>query len=196
MRNAVIGIVAGLLLAATAVGLGYWLGRPGKIVETAAPAEVQADGSIIVERAPDAKAKPKQVLPKGAKASRIAQITAQGETPEANLRLPGAVPCPPVTIDTTLADMPDGSQRLLLSSPDGRITRSVDIPVKTAAPPPQPKRNAVGMSVDPFRRTFGVVATRDVFERVRIGVEINQSRPVIGGPVKGAEGRVFLMGTF
>lgn len=178
-------------------GLGYWLGRPGKIVETAAPQVVQADGSIIVERAPDPKAKPKQILPKGAKVERIGQVTVTPPTPEANLKLGSTCErCPPVTIDTTLTRLADGSKRLLISSPDGRIDRAVDIPVETAAPPPEPKRNAIGLSLDPFRQTLGVVVTRDVLGRVRLGAEINQARPIIGGPIKGAEGRVFLMGTF
>lgn len=41
-----------------AAALGWYLGQPKPVQETYAPAQKQADGSIILERRPDAQAKP------------------------------------------------------------------------------------------------------------------------------------------
>ena len=170
----IIGIA--LVLIVAAVGAGIWIGRPGKIIETAAPEVKQDDGSIIVERAPDAKAKPKQKVPKGSKVERTGEITVQGGAPAA-----AGKPCPPVTIDTTLVRNEDGSQRVIVSSPDGPITRAIDIPVETAAPPPEPKLWAAGLSYDPIKQTGGLWVERDIM-RVRLGAEVGQARVVVGGP--------------
>lgn len=195
MNRTLASILIAVLAGAGFVGLGYWYGTPKPVVETAAPEVKQADGSIVAVRAPDAKARPKQQVPKGAKVERLGAITVQGKTPEANLRFPGAVPCPPVSIDTTLVHNADGSRRLIVSSPDGRVTRAVDIPVETAAAPPEPRKWAAGLSYEPVKQTFGVWIERDVFERVRLGVEINQTRQDITSPVR-VEGRLKVGWTF
>lgn len=181
-----------LLIAAGAVG-GWYFTKPGKVIETPKPAEAQADGSIVVERtAPAPKAKPKQVVPQGGKVERIGSITAQGETP-AEIKACTSVPCPPVTIDTSLIRMPDGSRRVVVSSADGTILKGVDIPVETLEVE-EPKRWAAGVSLDPLRQTMGAWVERDI-GRVRVGVEINQTRQTLAGPV-GSELRVRAGWTF
>ena len=188
-------LVAIVLVLGIVGGLGYWLGRPpAPVIETAAPAERQDDGSLIAERRPDAKAKPKQSVPKGGKVERTGSVTVTPPTPEANLRLPGAVPCPPVTVDTSLVRLPDGSKRLLVSSPDGRIDRAVDIPVETAAPAPEPPKWAAGVSYDLVHQTAGAWIERDV-GRLRLGAEVAQTRVVIAGPT-GIEARLRVGWTF
>ena len=189
MRTGVVIALIALAAGGGCIGLGWWLGKPAVVVENAAPAEKQADGSTIAERRPDAKAKPKQQIPKGAKVERTGEITVQGETPKENVK-----PCPPVTIDTTLIRNADGSKRVIVSSPDGTVTRAIDIPVETAAPPPEPKLWAAGVSYSPTKQTSGIWIERDI-ARVRLGAEINQARPIVTGPA-GVEARVRIGWTF
>lgn len=195
MKQIIVGIVLSVLAGFGFVGLGWWLGQPNPVNETAKPAVTQSDGSHIAEVAPNTKTKPKQKVPTGAKVERTAEITVQGATPEANKAIPGAVPCPPVSIDTTLVRNADGSRRLIVSSPDGTVTRAVDIPVESAAAPPEPKKWAAGASYNPVLQTYGAWIERDLFERVRVGAEINQTRQTITGPIK-AEARIRLGVTF
>ena len=179
-------------IAATA-GATWLIMRPTKIIETPAPEVKQADGSIIVERRPNANAKPKQQIPKGSKVERTGEITVQGATPP---EIAACTPtkCPPVSIDTTLVRNVDGSRRLIVSSPDGQITRAVDIPVETAAPPPEPKQWAAGVSYSPTRQTSGIWIERDI-ARLRIGAELNQVRPIVTSP-PGVEARLRIGWTF
>lgn len=180
-------------LVAVGVATGWYFTKPAKVVETAKPAETQADGSTVLERAPTTpKARPKQAVPKGGKVERIGSITAQGETPP-EIKACTSVPCPPVTIDTSLIRMPDGSRRVVVSSADGTILKGVDIPVETIEVV-EPKLWAAGISLDPLRQTMGAWVERDI-GRVRLGVEINQTRQSLAGPVA-AEVRVRAGWTF
>lgn len=188
-RHRIAFAVLAILALLAALAAGWWIGRPAPVVETAAPEVTQRDGSKIAARAPNAKAKAKQVMPKGATLERTAEIEVQGVTPT------GAVePCPSVTIDTSLVRLDDGTKRLLISSPDGQITRAVDIPVETAAPPPEPPRWAAGLSFDPIHQTAGVWLERDM-SRFRVGVDLNQTRRFVGGPL-GVEARLRVGWTF
>lgn len=187
-----IAAVAAVLVPA-GIAAGWYFTKPGKVIETAKPAETQADGSTVLERAPTApKARPKQAVPNGGKVERIGSITAQGETPP-EIKACTSVPCPPVTIDTSLIRMPDGSRRVVVSSADGTILKGVDIPVETLEVE-EPKRWAAGVSLDPLRQTMGAWVERDI-GRVRLGVEINQTRQSLAGPVA-AEVRVRAGWTF
>lgn len=185
-------IIIAMLLALLVVG-GIWIISPKHVIETPAAEIKQADGSIVVARKPDAKAKPKHQVPKGSKVERIEQVTVQGETP-AEITACTAVKCPPVTVDMTLVRMPDNTKRVVASSPDGQIVASVDIPVEAVVPPPEPKEWAAGISLNPVQQTAGVWIERDIW-RVRVGAELNQVRPVIG-VVPGVEARIRLGWTF
>lgn len=164
--------IAAAIFAAAATG--YWLGQPKPVQETAAPAQHQADGSVILERRPDPQAKPKQQIPRKVKVERVAQVVVQpSATAEAGK------PCPPVSVDLSLIRTPDGMRRMLASSPDGQVVGGMDIPVETAAPPPAPKRWAAGVSWAPSSSTAGAWIERDVpvFSQVlRVGAEVNQTR--------------------
>lgn len=176
--------IAAAIVAAAA--LGWWLGQPDPVRETAAPEQRQADGSVVLGRQPDASAKPKQQIPRKAKIERVAQVTVQ---PDASAE-PGK-PCPPVTVDMTLIREPDGMRRVLASSPDGQVVGGIDVPVETAAPPPKPKRWAAGLSWSPADRTAGVWIDRDVpvfGQVVRVGAEVNQARS--GVDSSGVEARL------
>lgn len=194
MKRTLSSILIAVLSGAGFVAFGWWMGKPKPVVEVAAPEVTQNDGSKVAVRAPDAKAKPKQIIPKGAKLERTAEITVQGATPEANKSIPGALPCPPVSINTSLVRNDDGSKRLIVSSPDGKVVSAVDIPIETAAAPPEPKKWAAGWSYNPTQQTSGLWIERDIL-RARIGAEINQTRQTIAGPLK-AEARIRLGVTF
>lgn len=166
------GRAAGIALAALALGIGagWYLSRPVPVVEAAKPAETQADGSKLIERtATQPKARPKQIIPKGATVERIAAVTVQSTARPAPDQ-----PCPPVTVDMTLIREDDGSKRVIASSPDGQIVAGLDVPVETL-PTPEARPWAVGVSVDPVRQAGGVWVERDI-GRVRLGVEVNQQR--------------------
>jgi hypothetical protein len=168
---AAIAIAIALFAAA---GLGWWLGQPKPVQEMAAPAQQQADGSVVLERRPDPAAKPKQQIPRKAKVERVAQVTVQ---PDAIAE--AGKPCPPVTVDMTLIREPDGMRRVLASSPDGQVVGGLDVPIETAAPPAAPKRWGVGLSWSVGDQTAGVWIERDVpvFSKVvRVGAEVNQAR--------------------
>lgn len=180
----ILGVVIALL--AIGAGAGWYFTHQVPVVETAAPAVTQSDGSVELARAPDAKAKPKQKIPKGMKVERIEQVQVHG----IGLKMPGGEvkPCPPVTVDMTLVRDADGAKRVIASSPDGKIVGGVDIPVETAAPPPEPPKWAAGLSFDPIHQTPGVWVERDL-SRFRVGVDLNQTRRDFTAPL-GVEARV------
>lgn len=184
--------VAMLPLMAASLAAGYWIGRPAPVAEKPAPEIRQVDGSVVAARAPDAKAKPKHRIPKGAQVERTASVTVQG----GGLKMPSGEtkPCPPVTVDLSLVREQDGGKRVIASSPDGQVVRAIDIPIEAAAPPPEPKKWAAGLSWSPTHQTAGVWLERDVM-RFRVGVEINQTRQQAFGPT-GAEARIRMGWTF
>ncbi len=171
----------------------WWLwSPPPRVAEVYKPEVKQTDGSVILEKKPDAQAKPKQILPPGAKVDRIASVTVQpravqhvrpavatqgGTDATAQPELPAAqapaAPCPPITVDLSLVTMPDKSKRVVASSPDGEVISGVDIPVENADPPPAPKLWATGAVIDPFRRIFGAFVDRDI-GFLRVGLQLNQ----------------------
>jgi hypothetical protein len=168
-----------VLLAVVAAGsiLAYkhfFEAGPAPVVESAAPAVKQADGSVIEERAATAPdTKPFNALPKGAKLIRRESVTVQ---PRAQPAAPGqaAGPLPlAVTTNLDLDRMADGTERVVASSPDGQVTGAIDIPV--APPTPAPPKWAAGVAYGiPMGgvRSEGVWVERDVW-RVRLGLEAN-----------------------
>lgn len=177
----VVALGAGVL-----VGEAIWhVAEPAK-VEAAAPAETQADGSVVLERDPTKAKAPPKAIPKGGKVERAVSVTVK---PRAVFTEPGAVntekPCPPVTVDLALVKMPDQTRRVVASSPDGDVVAGIDIPV---APLPAERKWAAGLSYDPIYQTPGIWVERDVGP-VRVGVDVNQTRTRIAGPT-GVEARL------
>ena len=142
-KNAVI-VLAGVFAAGAATGmtLGWKLWRPipKQIIEKKAQEVRQQDGSVIIKRDPEAKPEHRNEVPKGAEVERETKVTvslgqSQGETigtlgtpPEA--RDLSAVATGKVRIYLTLVRMPDGTRRVIASSPDGTIdSSSIDIPM-------------------------------------------------------------------
>lgn len=178
-KGGIIAVILLLLLGGATFG-GYYFTRPKPVVETYTPEVKQPDGSIIVEKKPDAKAKPKMIVPKKAVVERTGEFTVQGKTP---IPAKGMVceKCPPVTVATTLIRNQDGSKSVVVKALDGVVLSAVDIPVETATLPPEPKVWAAGVAYNPVMQTMGVWVDRDVM-RVRLGAMLNQSRLVRGGP--------------
>lgn len=191
----VVGICAGL-----GIGWGIWRPKPAPI-ETAAVQVRQGDSSLVLERAPDANAKPAQEIPKGAKVERVVQVTVQPRAQAAQvpapatqtvqaatstasatngLESPAAQPaspllCPPVRVDLSLLRMPDQTRRVVASSPDGAVVGGVDIPVEAAAPTPRVLKYAIGGIWNPRDKTAGGFVDRDLGP-LRLGVEGVQQR--------------------
>lgn len=174
----ILAIVVAIIAAAA---FGWWAGQPRPLQETRAPETRQRDGSVVLERRPDATAKPAHQLPKGAKLERVGRVTVQpARTGKDSLPVAADDPCPPVSVDWSLVREPDGGRRFLASSPDGTVLGGLDVPVESAALPPETKRWAAGVSWAPASETAGVWVERDVplFSRaLRIGVDVNHTRP-------------------
>jgi hypothetical protein len=169
-------IVATLLFMALFAGAVWWYTRPVPAPETPAPAQRQADGSLILARQPDPAAPPKQQLPPRAKLERVVSVTVQ---PRAPSPAPGQ-PCPPVTVDLSLIKEPDGARRILASSPDGQIVGGLDVPVEPIVMPAPANRWGAGLSWSPINRTSGIWIERDmriplVNVVARVGLDINQA---------------------
>lgn len=157
-----------LLLIAIAFGVGYWVGSgnaPRQESMTPAPAARQADGSLLAERKPDpAPTAAPHEIPKGA--TEVRRLTTRVQ--------PAQVGCDPVTVTTSLVQIDDG-YRAITSTDNGTVAGSLDLSIRPLLVPPAPRRWAAGASYEPMRGLLGVWAERD-FGRLRVGVEINQTR--------------------
>ena len=170
-----------------ALGWMLWRPKPPK-PEPYAPAVVQQDGSLVLERKPMPDAKPAQQVPKGARVERVVQVKVQprNATPTAATGTPGSGPVnvlpelPPVTVDLSLVRMPDQTRRVIASSPDGTIVGGVDIPVEAARQARALKWSAGG-TWNPADRSWGAWVQRDVGPVV-LGADALQVRdPVQAG---------------
>ena len=174
IKLAVLGLIAALIFVG-GMGLAWkiWVPKPAK-AETYAAAVKQTDGSVVLERKPDATARPAQELPKGAKLERVVQVTVKpsasvaaiaptngsGQSAASTSDLPSGTtsPCPPIRVDLSLVRMPDESRRVIASSPDGEIVGGVDIPVESAVEPKVLRWSGLALAgYDAFRhqRVYG-----------------------------------------
>lgn len=155
-------ILGAVLAAAIAVGgaaFGWWLHSPNNAVavhEAAVPAQLQADGSLVLARAEATKAPPAppHALPAGSKEERRVEVVVQPArgvvTPATGKdslvadhladagKIVDSCDCPPVTVDLSLVRTPDKTRRVIASSPDGKILSGLDIPIESTtvvAPP-------------------------------------------------------------
>lgn len=195
------GFAAGALIF-LAIGLfvGHRIWAPGAEIEPKAASQVQADGSRVLARQPDAHALPAHATPAGASVQRVGKIIARAKQNPAlviadtknnsstikNTKKVDA-DCPPVTIDWSLVRQKDG-ERMIVSSKDGEILGGVDIPVAPFSVA-TPHRWAAGGSYGLAPQAYGAWLERDLW-RLRFGIEANRTRQ---GDV---EGRVRLGITF
>lgn len=188
MNRLVAGLIGGVL-AGLALGWQIW-GGDAPIVETPLPEVRQRDSSLMLERKPDAAAKPKHLVPKGATVERVATVTVQptpqnarsGRPPvEGSARLAPQSPvagtgeqeatsdpssaqdcsCAPVHVDLSLVRLEDGTRRVIASARGGTVLGGVDVPVESARQV-RVLRWAVGPSYDLHAQRWGVAVDRDV----------------------------------
>jgi len=168
-------------------GWGVFHARPAP-VESYAHAARQRDSSLVLERTPDAAAKPTALIPKGGTVERIVRVKVQPNAvpvarpeqpsapiaevttappvtvpnvPRGTLSTVDSVTCPSVDIELALVRMKDQTRRVVVSSPNGKVLGGVDIPVESAKVPPL-IRWAVGPMVDPITRKIGAFLTREI----------------------------------
>jgi hypothetical protein len=190
-----LGTIVAIVLVATGFLLAWGIYRPKPAKpETPAAAVREKDGSLELEREPDgisatapAGTKPLRAdadIPKGGKVLRVVQVTvvprsAPGgsqSTGKGTIVAPGGsgvALCPPVTTDLTLVRMPDKSERVLASSPDGTVSGGIDVPVQAPAIPRIQRWTAAGLV------GYDTHAGRNVF-----GGQVSYSR----GPFVGSAG--------
>ena len=195
-----IAIPLAALVLGTALGLGagWKLYRPkAGPVETAAPAIRQPDKSLILERKPEAAPAPKHELPKGAKLERQIQVQVLPTIPTDAQRIPGSgIPSLSnpvqsasnprlITVDLSLVKMPDGTQRVIASSPDGAISGGLDIPVGPPVPIVKDLHWEAGVTYNPSEHTYGGYLHRSLGPFV-VGAQVFQERQPIqmGGTTK------------
>lgn len=176
-----VGIALGL-----AFGWVFWRPKPVPL-PTPAPAVVQKDSSIVLQRAPDAHAKPPVVTPKGAKVERIVQlkIVPQPETTFVHDtvslgsgKIDTVVTCPPVAVDLTVNQMTDRTQRVVAKAVGGQIVGSIDIPVYVPAATRSLDWSA-GAIYDANARAYGGLVTRDVGP-LRVSLGVTQKTVLVG----------------
>lgn len=194
------GFAAGALGATLAIGLGWSVlrYRDGAKATPApdmapAPQARQIDNSLVLAREPlnpsnSSGLKP-HVLPPGAVAERRVQAVVQPDAEMFSLPIGRAGSAPsgkgakgeitwlprPVTVDLTLALMPDGGRRVIASTPDGMVVRGMDVPMPAAkAATARPMRHAAGASYA-FGGGFGAWYHRAFFGRLVVGANLRHA---------------------
>lgn len=158
-------LAAGFVLGAW---LTWWQFRPLTVIESAAPAVRQVDGSLVAERSPGA-IPVIAAVPAGTKPVRTAEIRVKAKPAAGS----GAgCSCDPVTVNTTLVRERDGAQRLVVSSPDGEVVGAVDSPLEPLQIQ-RPAPWAAGATYGTGERA-GMFLDRDVGP-FRVGAEVDQT---------------------
>lgn len=174
MKVSSIGLVGAGAVAGLALGWQLWR-PPAPVVEPYAPPMRQADSSLVLERKPDARARPAHVIPDGAVVERVATVTVQPDpvvthkpsiteiAQFGNSAIPPRTPCAcaPVHVDLSLVRLTDGSRRVIASARGGTVIGGVDVPVESAAPA-RVLRWSAGAEYDVLARRWGGYVDRDL----------------------------------
>lgn len=169
-------IVLALSIIGAAIAVVLLWPHPRPVIETAKPAVVQPDNSLILERTDtQPSVKPPHVVPKGSTVERVVQVKVKPKVviadgiKDAPSLSPDAKPANnPITVDLSLVRLKDDTKRVIASSPDGEIVGGMDIPIETLAY--KPRVWAAGISIDPVHQVGGVWVERDI-SRIRLGVD-------------------------
>ncbi len=105
-----------LFILGTFAGVYVERARTRPIMEAPAPAVMQADASLILERNPPKPAPVKPDLPRNAIVTRITTATIEPLEPKGG----------PVTVQLTQIRAADGTSRMIASTEDGRIIGGSD----------------------------------------------------------------------
>lgn len=163
--------IAAAALAVAFVGgglIGWKVNQPKTVKETPAPAQIMTDGSLMLERRPDANARPLQTIPKGAKVERVVRVEVQPRA-VATAQTSGGSPQDKanpaaVTVDLSLIRAEDGTRRVVASSPDGEIVGGLDVPVEAATVQRVQKWSVTGLigyDVQRLRPVYGAMVSRN-----------------------------------
>lgn len=155
---------------AAAFALAWWLEKPKQVIEKPAAAVRQGDGSLVLERKATTPAEDVKVphsLPVGSTLVRETSITVK-PTQQIGTQ---ETPCEPVIVNSSLVKFADGTQRVVVSSPNGTVTGGTDIPV------------APSVQRDPHWQATAMA-----------GYDFHQRRQVFGGQVTYTRGP-FVVGT-
>ena len=168
----IIQIAIGIALLVAAYLLGVKTSAPEPEVISAAPQVAQSDGSIVIERKPEAKpAKPPHKIPKGATEERRVNLKLK---PDAFVTDDGCK-CDPAPVSVNLSLVRDDlGRRVVASSTGGQIVGALDVPIEPALMPPEPHPWAAGLSYG-HDKSAGAWIERDL-GRIRVGAEVIRQR--------------------
>lgn len=168
----IIQIAIGIALLLAAYLFGVKTTQPKPEVIAAAPQVTQSDGSIVVERKPEARpSKPPHKIPKGSTEDRRVNLKLK---PYAFVSDEGCKCDPePVSVNLSLV-RDDQGRRVVASSTGGQIVGALDIPIEPALTPPELHPWAAGLSYG-HDKSPGVWIERDL-GRIRVGAEVIRQR--------------------
>lgn len=165
---------AGVLMG---LGGGWGLWHPRSVpVERAASAVRQKDSSLVLARNPDTVIKVVHTIPKGWVPERQVEIAVAPKPiiVHDTVPVPGepgrtvvkvdTVQIPAVRVSLSYARLPDGTHRVVASSPDGTIldSLSVDVPVGPSAKLQRTLKYSAGVTRDLLTGAWGGAITRDL----------------------------------
>lgn len=167
-----IQIAIGIALLLGAYLIGVKTTQPKQEIVSAAPQVEQSDGSIVIERKPEAKpTKAPHKIPKGSTEERRVNLKLK---PDAFVSADGCQCDPePVALNLSLV-RDDQGRRVVASSQGGQILSALDIPIEPALMPPEPHPWAAGLSYG-HDKSQGVWIERDI-GRIRVGAEVIRQR--------------------
>jgi hypothetical protein len=168
----IIQIAIGIALLVAAYLFGVKTSAPEPEVIAAAPQVAQSDGSIVIERKPEAKpAKPPHRIPKGSTEERRVNLKLK---PDAFVTDDGCK-CDPAPVSVNLSLVRDDlGRRVVASSTGGQIVGALDVPIEPALMPPEPHPWAAGLSYG-HDKSAGAWIERDL-GRIRVGAEVIRQR--------------------
>lgn len=168
----IIQIAIGIALILAAYLVGVKITQPKPEIITAAPQVAQSDGSIIVERKPEAKpTKAPHKIPKGSTEERRVNLQLK---PDVFVSDDGCK-CDPEPVSVNLSLVRDDlGRRVVASSTGGQIVGALDVPIEPALMPPEPHPWAAGLSYG-HDKSAGAWIERDL-GRIRVGAEVIRQR--------------------
>lgn len=192
VKYSVLAIV--FILIGVWIGYGIYYTKP--VPSTPAPAIIQHDGSEVV-RVVDTVVKIKQVIPKGYVRERVIQITAKPKDTlysvdtvynNDTLIITKVNECGDVTVDISIVkNKKDDSRRVVVSSQDGTIVASKDIPIEDLKP------------IKSLKWAIGVTGRYDIIDSTpQVGAFVNRNVGpfVVGADISGWKSNISIGAKF
>ncbi len=193
-----LGILAGL-----SFGWWRWRPEPGQYHPVKPqPGYENQDGSTVLPVQPAGNLdQHSQALhvPAGSHVETSVSVTVQPSSGTASPGTPGApqdhsnlsglpshpepIPCPPVTVDITVYRDPDGSRRVVVSSPDGKVLKGIQLENEVGPPRPKVLLNSAGLVYGTTAwgdKALGAYYDRD-WKFLRFGGELTKNTYALAG---------------